>query len=46
MTGKSIYARNVKHLVLENVEISGCDDTGPELIDVVDYDSLNIVYKS
>jgi hypothetical protein len=46
MTGKSIYARNVKHLVVENVEISDCDDSGPELIDVLDYDSLNIAYNS
>lgn len=44
MTGKSIYARNVKCLELENVAISGADDDGPELIDVLDYSSRNVVY--
>ena len=31
MTGKAIYARNVKRLTLENVEITGSDDTEPVL---------------
>jgi hypothetical protein len=44
MTGKSVYARNVKHLVMENIEIKNCDDTETELINVTDFDSFNVVY--
>ena len=42
MTGRSVYARNVKHLVLENVEIEGSEETGPEIIDVPYFDSMNV----
>ena len=45
MTGRSIYARNVKHLAMQDVEITGADDSGAELIDVIDYDSCNVVYN-
>ena len=42
MTGRAIYARNVKRLTLENVEITGSDDTEPVLQDVLDYDSVHV----
>lgn len=45
MTGRSVYARNVKHLVLENVEIEGSEETGPEIIDVPYFDSMNVIYR-
>jgi len=45
MTGRSIYARNVKHLVMEDIEITGSDDSGAEVIDVTDYDSLNVIFN-
>jgi hypothetical protein len=44
MTGKSVYARNVKRLAMENIEIKGSDDTQTELINVIDFDSYNVVY--
>ena len=44
MTGKSVYARNVKRLAMENIEIKGSDDTQTELINVIDFDSCNVVY--
>ncbi len=44
MTGKSVYARNVKHLAMDNIEIRGSDDTETELINVIDFDSYNVVY--
>ena len=34
MTGRSVYAKNVKELVLKNVEITGAADKEPELINV------------
>ena len=34
MSGRSVFARNVKKLVMKNVIIKGCADTEPELIDV------------
>lgn len=34
MSGRSIFARNVKELILKNVEIEGSADKEPELIDV------------
>ena len=34
MSGRSIYAKNVKNLILKNIEISGAADDGPELIGV------------
>ena len=45
MTGRSVCARNVKHLVLENVEIEGSEETGPEIIDVPYFDSMNVIYR-
>ena len=45
MTGRSIFARNVKHLVMQDIEITGADDSGAEIIDVIDYDSFNVIYK-
>ncbi len=42
MTGRAIYARNVKRLTLEDVEITGSDDTEPVLQDVLDYDSVHV----
>lgn len=45
MTGRSIYARNVKRLSLENVEITGSDDAEPFLQDVTDYNSVNVVFN-
>ena len=42
MSGRAIYARNVKRLTLENVEITGSDDTEPVLQDVLDYDSVHV----
>ncbi|ETP71978.1 endopolygalacturonase [Lachnospiraceae bacterium JC7] len=44
MTGKSVYARNVKRLAMDNIEIRGSDDTQTELINVIDFDSYNVVY--
>lgn len=44
MTGVSVYARNIDRLVLENLSISGSDDERPQLIDVNEYDSKNVVY--
>ena len=34
MSGKSVFARNVKELVLRNFKVTGSDDAEPELIDV------------
>ncbi len=34
MSGRSVYAKNVKELVLRNVEIKGSADEAPELINV------------
>jgi hypothetical protein len=45
MTGRSIYARNVKHLAMQDIEITGADDSGAEVIDVIDYDSFNVIYN-
>lgn len=42
MSGRAIYARNVKRLTLENVEITDSDDTEPVLQDVLDYDSVHV----
>ncbi|HBP24286.1 MAG TPA: polygalacturonase [Oribacterium sp.] len=46
MTGRSIYARNVKRLSLENIEITGSDDTEPVLQDVMDYEGIHVVLNS
>ncbi len=45
MTGKSIYARNVKKLTLDNLIIDGADEPEPELYDVIDYDSSHVVFN-
>jgi hypothetical protein len=34
MSGRSIYAKNVKELVLKNMKIAGSVDSEPELINV------------
>ena len=34
MTGRSVYAKNVKELVLRDVEICGSADAEPELVGV------------
>ncbi|SFG53839.1 glycoside hydrolase family 28 protein [Oribacterium sp. WCC10] len=44
MTGKSVYARNVRHFVMENIRIKGCDDSDTELINVTDFDRCNVIY--
>ncbi|RKM57942.1 glycoside hydrolase family 28 protein [Butyrivibrio sp. CB08] len=44
MTGRSIYAKNVKELVLKNVEIHGCADTAPELLGVEKQELSEVEY--
>ncbi len=45
MTGRSIYAKNVRELVLGNVEITGADDREPELINVEKYQPEAVSYR-
>ena len=45
MKGRGIYARNVKKLTLQNVEITGSADTAPELIDVETQSIENVRFK-
>ena len=45
MSGRSVYAKNVKKLVLRNVEMSGCEDSEPELIDVADRSLDGVKYN-
>ncbi len=45
MCGRSIFARNVKELILRNVEIEGSADKEPELIDVQEKKIENYVSK-
>jgi len=47
MSGRSIFARNINKLILNNIEIEGSVDTEPELIYVKDRDikDLNFVTK-
>lgn len=45
MSGRSVFARNVKKLVLKNVEISGSADNEPELIDVEEQELEGVSYK-
>ncbi|MCR5403753.1 MAG: glycoside hydrolase family 28 protein [Butyrivibrio sp.] len=46
MNGRSIYAKNVKELVLRNVEIEGAADGEPELIGVENVSKDGVVYKA
>ena len=34
MSGRSVFAKNVKELVLKNIDIKGCADREPELSNV------------
>ncbi|SFB87860.1 glycoside hydrolase family 28 protein [Butyrivibrio sp. YAB3001] len=43
MSGRSIYAKNVKELVLKNMTISGSEDKEPELISVENSQIENVV---
>ncbi len=45
MTGRSVYAENVKELVLKNVEIIGAADNKPEMIGVESFVSEGVEYK-
>ncbi len=45
MSGRSIYAKNARKLVLKNVEIIGAADDAPELTDVDAKDLENVSYK-
>ena len=45
MSGRSIFARNVKQLILNNVTIEGSVDDKPELIDVENSDITALLYK-
>ena len=45
MKGRGIYARNVEHLVLKNVEIKGSRDTAPELMGVKAQDLENVRFE-
>lgn len=44
MDGRSIFARNVKKLVLKDIEITGATDDAPELINVAARDIDNVKY--
>ncbi len=44
MTGRSIYAHNVSKLVLQDVEITGADDTAPECIGVETEEFAEVKY--
>ena len=46
MSGRSIYAKNVKKLVLKNVEITGSADGGPELINVHEKKLEDVKYNA
>ena len=45
MSGRSIYAQNVKELVLKNMTITGSVDTAPELINVADTELTELNYR-
>ena len=45
MSGRSIYAQNVKNLVLKNMTITGAADTEPELKNVEKCDFTEVSYK-
>jgi hypothetical protein len=45
MSGRSIYAKNVKSLVLKNVAISGSVDKEPEFYGVESSDLDNVKYE-
>ena len=45
MSGRSVYAENVRELVLRNVEIVGAVDTAPELIGVDSVVSDRVQYR-
>ncbi len=45
MSGRSIFARNVKELVLKNVEITGASDSSPELINVENNTLEGVIYN-
>jgi len=44
MDGRSIFARNVKKLVLKDIEITGATDDAPELINVAAREIDNVEY--
>jgi hypothetical protein len=44
MSGRSIYAKNARELVLKNVEITGSADNAPELISVEKETFENVKY--
>jgi polygalacturonase len=46
MSGRSIYAKNVRELVLKNVKIAGSADDAPELINVEKADLTDVEYIS
>ena len=45
MSGRSIYAKNVKELVVSNVNITGSVDSEPELIGVEHTTFENVKYN-
>ena len=45
MKGRGVFARNVKKLILKNVEIKGSADTEPELIDVEEKEIENVRFS-
>ena len=45
MSGRSIYAQNVKNLVLKNMTITGAADSEPELKNVEKCDFTEVSYK-
>ena len=44
MSGRSVYVKNARKLVLKNVEIVGCADSAPELMGVDEFVSEGVRY--